>query len=92
MFLCDLLPCHYLCLVCVYVIHELDLHEPVLACACMSVCACRSLQEKVIRFWSTFPRFAYHFHGLTTQFDIFLTIECDPRVIVSAVFMLSYFV
>lgn len=39
-----------------------------------------------------FPTFTNHFHGLTTQFDIFLTIEYDPRMIVSRVFMLSYFV
>ena len=75
----NLLPCHYLCLLCVYVIHELDLHVPMLVCACASVsvcvcvcvCAIQFMPEKSDKVPVHFPRFTNHFHGLTTQFDIF---------------------
>lgn len=31
----------------VYVIHELDLHAPVLVCACVSVCVCECVRRPV---------------------------------------------
>lgn len=62
-------PAPYLCLLCVYVIHELDLNVLRL-CLCVFVCVSVHPGESD-KVPVHFPRFTNHFHGLTTQSDIF---------------------
>ena len=40
-------------------------------CVCVCVCAIQFMPEKSDKVPVHFPRFTNHFHGLTTQFDIF---------------------
>ena len=43
----------------------------VCVCVCVCVCAIQFMPEKSDKVPVHFPRFTNHFHGLTTQFDIF---------------------
>lgn len=66
------LPCPYLCLFWVYVIHKLDLHQPLLACAFVQECLCASVRGgESFKVLLPFPGFSEHFHGLTAGFGVF---------------------